>query len=117
MLVSEVGAFAELPDDVCLKVPVGPDEEDLIFEYLNLLVSRRDARQIAGRAGAGIRGARECNWETVAQRYASFLCAVKDGRDWQRAGNHRRSRARIRSLSSGIHRRLGGRRQAAQEYI
>jgi SAM-dependent methyltransferase len=26
---------------------------------------------------------RECNWESVAHRYASFLCAVKDGRDWE----------------------------------
>jgi hypothetical protein len=27
-LVSEVGSFAEFPDDVCLKVPVGAGEED-----------------------------------------------------------------------------------------
>jgi SAM-dependent methyltransferase len=26
---------------------------------------------------------RECNWEQVAKRYASFLCAVKEGREWQ----------------------------------
>ena len=34
VIVSDVGAFAELPDDVCLKVPTAPDraqeEEDLI---------------------------------------------------------------------------------------
>ena len=82
VLVSEVGAFAELPDDVCLKVPVGPGEEDLIFEFLNLLVSRRDLAQSMGqRARAYVE--RECNWDAVAERYASFLCAVKDGRDWQ----------------------------------
>ena len=81
VLVSEVGAFAELPDDVCLKVPVGPGEEDLIFEFLNLLSSRRDLAQFLGqRARAYVE--RECNWDLVAQRYASFLCAVKDGRDW-----------------------------------
>ena len=41
VMVSEIGSFAEFPDDVCLKVPVGHGEEDLIFEYLNLLVSRQ----------------------------------------------------------------------------
>src|SRR5262249_8200353 len=37
VLVSNIGSFSEFPDDVCLKVPVGRGEEDLIFEYLNLL--------------------------------------------------------------------------------
>jgi len=81
VMVSEVGAFAELPDDICLKVPVGAGEEDLIFEYMNLLVSRREvARSLGARAHAYVE--RECNWEAVAHRYASFLCAVKEGRDW-----------------------------------
>src|SRR5438046_7264571 len=39
VLVSAIGSFAEFPDDVCLKVPVGTGEEDLIFEYLTLLAS------------------------------------------------------------------------------
>ncbi len=82
VLVSDVGAFSELPDDACLKVPVGAGEEDLIFEYLNLLVSRRDLAQSLGeRARAHVE--RECNWDAVSQRYASFLCAVKDGREWE----------------------------------
>src|ERR1700689_1464646 len=41
-LVSDIGSFSEFPGSVCLKVPVGPAEEDLLFEYLNLLVSRPD---------------------------------------------------------------------------
>ncbi len=82
VVVSDVGAFAELPDDICLKAPVGAGEEDLIFEYLNLLVSRPDlARSLGARARAYVE--RECNWEAVAHRYASFLCAVKEGRDWE----------------------------------
>ena len=52
VLVSEIGAFAELPDDICMKVPVGAGEEDLIFEYLNLLVIAPRSRAIAGRACA-----------------------------------------------------------------
>ena len=31
VMVSEVGSFQEFPDDVCLKVPVGPGEEDISF--------------------------------------------------------------------------------------
>ena len=81
-IVSDIGAFAELPDDLCLKTPMGPGEEDLIFEYLNLLVSRPEvARAMGARAKAYVE--RECNWEAAAERYASFLCAVKDGREWQ----------------------------------
>jgi hypothetical protein len=71
-LVSEVGSFRELPDDVCLKVPVGPGEEDAIFEYMNLLASRPDvAREIGARAKDYV--ARECGWGSVARRYAEFL--------------------------------------------
>jgi glycosyltransferase involved in cell wall biosynthesis/SAM-dependent methyltransferase len=81
VMVSEVGSFQEFPDDVCLKVPVGPGEEDLIFEYLNLLVSRPDvARQLGERARDYV--ARECNWATVAAQYAAFLEAVVQGREW-----------------------------------
>jgi glycosyltransferase involved in cell wall biosynthesis/SAM-dependent methyltransferase len=81
-IVSDVGSFAELPDDLCLKAPVGPDEEDLIFEYLNLLVSRPEAaRALGARAKAYVE--RECNWALVGERYAAFLCAVKDGREWE----------------------------------
>ena len=81
VMVSEVGSFQEFPDDVCLKVPVGPGEEDLIFEYLNLLVSRPDvARQLGERARDYV--ARECNWATVAAQYAGFLEAVVQGTEW-----------------------------------
>src|SRR5579863_8801537 len=65
VIVSDVGSFAELPDGVCLKVPTGPDriqqEEDFIFEYLSLLVSRPDlARDMGARAKEWVE--RECNW-------------------------------------------------------
>jgi glycosyltransferase involved in cell wall biosynthesis/SAM-dependent methyltransferase len=81
VMVSEVGSFQEFPDDVCLKVPVGPGEEDLIFEYLNLLVSRPEvARQLGECAKDYV--ARECNWATVAAQYAGFLEAVVLGKEW-----------------------------------
>ena len=89
VMVSEVGSFQEFPDDVCLKVPVGPGEEDLIFEYLNLLVSRPEvARQLGERAKDYV--ARECNWATVAAQYAGFLEAVVQGKEWRRKPIQRR---------------------------
>jgi glycosyltransferase involved in cell wall biosynthesis/SAM-dependent methyltransferase len=78
VLVSDVGSFREYPDDVVLKVPVDASEEDLIFEYLNLLVSRPSAARELGRnARAWV--ARECSWPSVAERYVRFLEAVTKG--------------------------------------
>ena len=81
VLVSDIGSFAEFPDDICLKVPVGAGEEDVLFEYLNLLVSRPEiARALGQRAKDYV--ARECNWAAVAARYAGFLDAVVSGKEW-----------------------------------
>jgi glycosyltransferase involved in cell wall biosynthesis/SAM-dependent methyltransferase len=82
VIVSDIGSFAELPDDTCLKVPTGPDlsqqEEDFIFEYLNVLVSRPDlARAMGERAKQWVE--RECNWGSVADRYAAFLEQFRNG--------------------------------------
>ena len=82
VMVSEIGSFAEFPEDVCLKVPVGAGEEDLIFEYLNLLVSRPEVAQALG-ARARDYVAQECNWATVARQYAEFLEAVAAGKEWR----------------------------------
>ena len=72
VMVSEIGSFQEFPDDVCLKVPVGAGEEDLIFQYLNLLISRPEvAKTLGERARRYV--ADECNWATVARQYADFL--------------------------------------------
>lgn len=81
VLVSELGAFAELPDEICVKVPVELGEEDLIFEYLNLLVARPEvARALGARARAWVE--KECRWDLVARRYAAFLEAVARGLQW-----------------------------------
>jgi glycosyltransferase involved in cell wall biosynthesis/SAM-dependent methyltransferase len=82
VIVSDVGSFAELPDDICLKVPVAPDrvqeEEDFIFEYLNVLVSRPDlARAMGERARAWVE--RECSWRVVAGKYVDFLAQFRNG--------------------------------------
>jgi len=75
VVVSEVGSFSELPDSICLKTPVDASEEDHLFEYLNLLVSRPDLRrELGGRAREWVET--ECTWPKVAQRYAEFLECV-----------------------------------------
>jgi len=80
VLVSNCGAFGELPDDVCLKVPVGAGEEDLIFEYLNVLISRPDLAEAMGaRARSWVE--RECTWSQAAQRYVAFAESVLRGPD------------------------------------
>lgn len=72
VIVSDVGSFSELPGDICLKAPVDASEEDHLFEYLNLLVSRPDLRELLGaRARKWVET--ECTWPKVAQRYAEFL--------------------------------------------
>ncbi len=81
LLVSDVGSFSEFPDDACCKVPVGPGEEDMIFEYLNLLVSRPSVREQFGR-NARRWVERTCNWRTVAAQYASFAAAVAANEPW-----------------------------------
>src|SRR5271156_778848 len=69
VIVSDVGSFREYPDEICLKAPVDAREEEHLFEYLNLLVSRPElARELGTRARDWV--ARECGWELVAQKYA-----------------------------------------------
>ncbi len=81
VIVSDVGSFRELPDDICLKTPVGATEEEHIFEYLNLLATRPSVRSALGdRARAWTE--KECTWEGAAQRYTEFLKAVVEGRTW-----------------------------------
>jgi glycosyltransferase involved in cell wall biosynthesis/SAM-dependent methyltransferase len=75
VVVSDVGSFREYPDEVCLKTPVDASEEDVLFEYLNLLVSRPDlARAMGERAREWVRS--ECRWEIAARRYLEFCEAV-----------------------------------------
>jgi glycosyltransferase involved in cell wall biosynthesis/SAM-dependent methyltransferase len=79
VIVSAVGSFNELPDDICLKAPVDASEEDHLFEYLNLLVSRPGVRRALG-AKAREWVETECAWPTVARKYAEFLEQIANER-------------------------------------
>lgn len=84
VIVSNVGSFAEYPDSICLKVPVDANEEDTLYEYLNLLVSRPGVgRSMGQRARQWV--SEECSWTRVAGLYLEFACAVRDGRHWVNA--------------------------------
>lgn len=81
VVVSDVGSFREFPDEICCKVPVDSTEEEVLFGYLNVLVSRPGLAEVMGRrAQEWVR--RECNWQTVSERYAEFLECVASGREW-----------------------------------
>jgi glycosyltransferase involved in cell wall biosynthesis/SAM-dependent methyltransferase len=84
VIVSDVGSFRELPGDICLKAPVDAAEEEHLFEYLNLLATRPSVRrELEDRARAWAE--RECSWDVAARRYAEFLEAIVEGREWQEA--------------------------------
>ena len=78
VIVSAVGSFSELPDSICLKAPVDASEEDHLFEYLNLLVSRPETRRALG-AQARQWVEAECAWPKVARKYAEFLEQIANG--------------------------------------
>jgi glycosyltransferase involved in cell wall biosynthesis/SAM-dependent methyltransferase len=78
VIVSEVGSFLELPDEICLKVPVDATEEEYIFEYLNILVSRPDIRRTLGdEARRWVET--ECSWPQVTRKYVEFLDLIAHG--------------------------------------
>jgi len=84
VVVSDVGSFREYPDEICLKAPVDSSEEEHLFEYLNLLVSRPEVgRALGAKARAWVE--RECNWETVAKRYLDFLRDPQDSKKAEEA--------------------------------
>ncbi len=84
LVVSDVGWFAELPDDVALKVPVDAHEVDTLAAALELLAERPDVRERMGEASAALaRGPHSV--EQVAERYVAAFelaaggAAVADG--------------------------------------
>jgi glycosyltransferase involved in cell wall biosynthesis/SAM-dependent methyltransferase len=84
VVVSDVGSFREYPDEICLKAPVDSSEEEHLFEYLNLLVSRPGVgRALGEKARAWVE--RECNWAAVAKRYLAFLRNPQDSKNPEEA--------------------------------
>lgn len=72
VIVSNVGWFAELPDDCCLKVDPGDTEEETLLGYMGFLVVNEGVRQ---ELGATARAYIEENHslESAAQGYVTFI--------------------------------------------
>ena len=85
LVVSDVGWFAELPDDVALKIPVDEQEVETLEAALELLATRPDVRSAMGERGARARARRA---RRRAGRRAVRRCV--------RAGGGRSERRRCR---------------------
>ena len=72
LVVSDVGWFSELPDEVAVKIPVDETESEMLASALELLVTRDDVREAMGRA-AGALARRDHDLERVAELYAAAL--------------------------------------------
>src|SRR4051794_25512652 len=72
LVVSDVGWFSELPDDVAIKIPVGGEEE---VQALTAALRRLADPDAAAAMGAAARAlvVREHDVERVAERYAAAL--------------------------------------------
>ena len=79
VVVSDVGAFSEFPDDVCFKVPVGDGEVDALTDTLSRLTAQPELAAALGRRAREY-VATECSWDHVADLYADWIRAVIDGR-------------------------------------
>ncbi len=79
VVVSDVGSFSELPDDICLKAPVDESEVEVIAEYLGLLCARPEFAQAMG-TRARYYVAENCAWDRVARQYADWVRAYVEGR-------------------------------------
>ncbi len=72
--VTRTGAYAELPDDLCVKIEPDAHEKNLLVEYLEYFFARPVARQIIGDNARAYVQAHH-TMEQAAQAYADFLIA------------------------------------------
>ena len=72
LVVSDVGWFSELPNDVALKVPIDGEEVPVLTAALELLAQRSDVREEMG-ANAASLAQREHDVARVAERYVAAL--------------------------------------------
>lgn len=71
VIVSDYAQFSELPDDVCLKVPLGEGEEEAIYKHLRRLASSASHGAALGRrAMTWVR--ERCDVRKSAARYLAF---------------------------------------------
>ena len=72
IIVSNVGAFSELPDDTCIKVDVNPGEENALLSHLLALARDPSLRQRIGRTARQYVQAHH-RIEDSAREYIAFI--------------------------------------------
>jgi len=72
VIVSNVGWFAELPDDCCLKADPGETEEETLLAHMEFLAANEGARQELG-ASARAYVKENHSLENSAQGYVAFI--------------------------------------------
>jgi glycosyltransferase involved in cell wall biosynthesis/SAM-dependent methyltransferase len=79
VVVTDFGQFGDLPDDICLKVSPGPNEEDELYARLRALAYRPTLREsLSKKSAEWIR--RECEISRSAARYLAFAERIIEGR-------------------------------------
>ncbi len=76
VVVSDVGAFRELDDDICVRIPCDELQEPLLLECLKWLLSDRGITEEIGRS-AREWVSRNCTWNHVARSYTDFLSSLQ----------------------------------------
>ncbi len=106
VVVTDFGQFAELPDDVCLKVSAGPNEEKELYAKLRALAYRPTLReQLSRRAAQWIRSENEIS--RCAARYLdfaerlvkTFVVPPSSGRLAEASANRLKTELRTRPLA------------------
>ncbi len=70
-LVTAVGQFLEFPDDVCVKIRLGPDERNELVACFRAL---RDNPEVAAALGRNARTfVEDWNWDRVARKFEDIL--------------------------------------------
>lgn len=98
LVTSDVGWFAELPDEVALKIAPGEEEPLALAAAFELLAQRSDLRESMGRAAAGL-AAREHSLERIADLYAAAIEEAAGGETVKDAVMHELAEA---AAESGI---------------
>jgi glycosyltransferase involved in cell wall biosynthesis/SAM-dependent methyltransferase len=71
VIVSDYGHYGELPDEICLKIPVGEEEEHALYQQLRRLAFQPALRKRLG-ALAKTWARRECDIKQCAAQYLEF---------------------------------------------
>lgn len=78
VIVSNIGAFAEWPDDCCAKADVNGCEVAQLDAYLKLFAGQAAIReQVGSNAQTYVRT--QCSWEQAASAYCEFLAQFAEG--------------------------------------